>query len=97
MGAAGGARGGDDENPQDYNVPPPTEAPDEQRRRWEKEGARPKDPYRNEKIPQHDKDDIPMSTKLPDEKSGLPSTSKGTAEPSFIQGMFLQLQKNWEQ
>ena len=34
MGAAGGARRGGDENPQDYNLPDePTEAPDE-RRRW---------------------------------------------------------------
>ena len=31
MGAAGGPRGGGDENPQDYNLPgAPTEAPDEQ-------------------------------------------------------------------
>ena len=59
MGAAGGARGGGDENPQDYKVPDePTEAPDERRRRWKKEGARPKDPYRYEGVPQHDKDDI---------------------------------------
>ena len=40
MGAAGGARGGGDENPQDYALPgAPTE------RRWEREGARPKNPY----------------------------------------------------
>ena len=95
MGAAGGARGGGDENLQDYNVPGgPTEAPDE-RRRWWKEGARPKDPYRYDRVPQDDKDTL-MST-FPKEKSGLPSTSKGTAETSFIQGMFLQLQKKWEQ
>ena len=85
MGAGEGARGGGDENPQDYNLPDkPKGAPDERRRLWKKEGARPKYPY--ERVPQHDKDDIPMSTKLPDEKKGLPSTSKGTAETSFIEG-----------
>ena len=85
MGAAGGARGGGDENPEDYKFPdPPTDTSDEQRRRWPG-GARPKDPYRYEKLPQHDKDNIPMST-FPPEKKGLPSTSKDTEETSFIEG-----------
>ena len=76
MGAGEGAKEGGDENPDDYKFSdPPTDTSDEQRRRWPG-GARPKDPYRYEKLPQHDKDDIPMSTKLSDEKKGLPSTSK---------------------
>ena len=44
MGHTGGAIGGGDENPQDYKFPDtPTETPDQ--RRWEKKGAKPKDPY----------------------------------------------------
>ena len=60
----------------------PTDSPEEQRRKWYQRGARPKDQYRYKPLP-HDDEDIPMS-KLPDEKSGLPSTPKGTAETSFI-------------
>ena len=72
-GAAGGARGGGDDDAQDWELPGgPTEAPDE-RRRWRKEGARPK----YQKVPQ----DIPMS-EFPKEKSGLPK-QKGAAETSF--------------
>ena len=42
-GAAGGARGGDDDT-QDYNLPGgPTDSPEEQRRKWYQRGARPKD------------------------------------------------------
>ena len=86
MGAGEDAKEGGDENPDDYKFSdPPTDTSDEQRRRWPG-GARPKDPYRYEKLPQHDKDDIPMSTKLSDEKKGLPSTSKDAEETSFIEG-----------
>ena len=81
-GAAGGARGGGDDDTQDWSLPGgPTEAPDERRRRWPG-GARPKYPY--ERVPQHDKD-TPMST-FPTEKKEIPSTSKGTTETSFIEG-----------
>ena len=81
MGADGGARGGDDENPQDYNLPGgPTDSPDERRRWWEKGGARPKDPYAYQKLP-HDDKDIPLS-EFPQDKSGLPK-QKGRAETSF--------------
>ena len=74
MGATGGARGGGDDNPQDYNVPgEPTETPDERRRWWGKKGVRPK--Y------QKDPQDIPLS-EFPKEKSGLPK-QKGSAETSF--------------
>ena len=63
-----GAAGGGDDDAQDLNLPGgPTEAPDEQRR--------PKYPY--ERVPQHDKDDIPMSTKLPDEKKRIAFHFKG--------------------
>ena len=80
-----GAAGGGDDDTQNWSLSGgPTEAPDEQKSRW-RGGARPKDPYRYERVPQHDKD-TPMST-FPKEKSGLPSTSKGTAETSFIEGM----------
>ena len=57
-----------------------TETPDE-RRGWWKESARPKDPYRYDRVPQDDKGKL-MSTFLK-EKNGLPSTLKGTA---FIEG-----------
>ena len=91
-GAAGGARGGGDDNAQDLNLPGgPTEAPDERRRRWPG-GARPKGSY--QRIPQHGPD-IPMTT-LPKEQSGLPSTSKGTAETSFIEGMPTERVKNMD-
>ena len=83
-GAAGGASGGGDDGAQGYNLPPPTENPDEQRSRWKREGAKPKKPYAYKKLPQQDKDDIPMS-KFPQEKSRLPP-QKGTAETSFIEG-----------
>ena len=80
-GAAGGACGGGDENPQDYNLPGgPTDSPDEQRRRWWQKGARPKDPRAYQRLPQDDKD-IPMS-EIPKEKSGLPK-QKGSTETSF--------------
>ena len=75
QGAAGGATGDGDENPQDYNLPGgPTE------RRWERGGARPKNPYAYQKLPEDDKD-IHMS-EFPKEKSGLPNP-KCTAETSF--------------
>ena len=61
----------------------PTDSPEEQRRRWPG-GARRKNPYAYKPLP-HDDEDIPMS-KRPDEKNGLPSTSKGTEETSFIEG-----------
>ena len=84
-GAAGGSRGGGDENPQDYDLPGgPTDSPDEERRRWFQKGARPKDLYAYKPRP-HDDEGIPMST-FPKEKSGLPSTSKNTEETSFIEG-----------
>ena len=83
MGAGEGAKGGGDENLQDYNfLGEPTKTPYE-RRRWWKERARPKDPYRYDRVPQDDEGN-PMST-FPKEKSGLPSTSKDTAETSFIE------------
>ena len=81
MGAAGGATGGGDENPQGYNVPGgPTDSPYERRRWWQKEGARTKDTWAYQKLPQDDKG-IPMS-EFPKEKNGLPK-QKGTAENSF--------------
>ena len=84
-GAAGGAREGGDDDAQDWNLPGgPTEAPDERRRRWPG-GARPKTKGPYEQLPQHEKD-IPM-TRFPKEQIGLPSTLKGTAETSFIEGM----------
>ena len=53
QGAAGGATGGGDENPQDYNLPGGPSYPDDPAAKqksfwkdiWEKRGARPKDPY----------------------------------------------------
>ena len=85
-GAAGGARGGGDDDTQDWSLPGgPTEAPDEQRRRWP-EGARPKTKGSYEQLPQHDPG-TSMTTFSPKEQSGLPSTSKGTAETFFIEGM----------
>ena len=84
-GAAGGARGGGDKNPQDYNLPGgPTVSPEEQRRRWWQKGARPKDPYAYKPLP-HDDEGTPMST-FPKENSGLPSNSKDAEETSFIEG-----------
>ena len=84
-GAARGASGGGDDDTQDFTLPGgPTEAPDKRRSRWPG-GARPKTKGFYEQLPQHDKD-IPM-TRFPKEQSGLPSTSKGTAETSFIEGM----------
>ena len=77
----GGARGGGDENPQDYQFPDaPTQASDDRWKKfWEKIGAKPKDPYRYQKLPE----DFPMS-KLPNEKSGLSPLKggEGTAETS---------------
>ena len=91
-----GAAGGGDENPQDYSVPgEPTETPDEQRRWWEREGARPKDPYRYEKLPQHDQQNF-----LTKKKDYLPlqrALQKPLSLREILQGMFLQMQKNWEQ
>ena len=85
-GAAGGARGGGDDDAQDLSFPGvPPEAPDARRRRWPG-GARPKTKGPNEQLPQHDKD-TPMTTYPPKEQSGLSSTSKGTAETTFIEGM----------
>ena len=85
-GAAGGASGGGDDDTQDWNLPGgPIEAPDARRRRWPG-GARPKTKGPYEQLPQDDKD-IPMTTYPPKEQSGLPSTSKGTAETSYIEGM----------
>ena len=93
QGAAGGATGGGDENPQDYRFPDvPGDSDDpaaKQKRFWDqilaKRGAKPKDPY--QKLPQDDKD-IPMS-KRPDEKNGLPDPKGGedTEKTSFIEGM----------
>ena len=80
-GAAGGASGGGDDDTQDYNLPGgPTDFPDEQRRKWYKRGARPKDTYGYNPLPRDDKD-IPMS-EFPKEKSGLPN-QRGSAETSF--------------
>ena len=89
----GGASGGGDENPQDYQLPGGPGGPDapaEPAKRkslwdeiWKKRGAKPKDPYAYQKLPQDDKD-IPMS-EFPKEKSGLPPP-KGTAETSFMSG-----------
>ena len=85
-GAAGGARGGGDDDTQDLSFPGgPTEAPDERRKRWHG-GARPKTKGSYEQLPQHDKD-IPMTTYPSKEQSGLSSTSKGTSETTFIEGM----------
>ena len=84
-GASGGARGGGDEDAQDWNLPGgPTEAPHARRGQWPG-GARPKTKGPYTQLPQHDKD-TPMTT-CSKEKSGLPSTSKGTAETSFIERM----------
>ena len=81
-GAAGSARGGGDDDAQDWNLPGgPTDFPEEQRRRWPG-GARRKNPYAYKPLP-HDDEGTPMST-FPKEKSGFPSTSKDTAETSFI-------------
>ena len=91
-GAAGGARGGGDDDTQDWSLPGgPTEAPDERRRRWPG-GARSKIKGPYEQLPQHDKD-IPMST-FPKEKSGLPSTSKGTA-PLSLRGCLQDELRMW--
>ena len=85
-GAAGGARGGGDDDAQDLNLPGgPAEAPDARRRLWPG-GARPKTKGPYAQLSQHDKD-IPMTTYPSKEQSGLPSTSKGTADTSFIEGM----------
>ena len=85
-GAAGGARGGGDDDAQDLSFPGvPTDPPDEQRRRRWPGGARPKTKGSYEQLPQDDKD-TPMTT-FPKKQSGLPSTSNGTAETSFIEGM----------
>ena len=84
-GAAGGASGSGDDDTQDWSFPGvPTDPPDEQRRRRWPGGARPKTKGPYDQLPQDDKD-TPMST-FPKEQSGLPSTSKGTAETSFIEG-----------
>ena len=84
-GTARGASGGGDDDTQDLSLPGrPTEAPDKRRSQWPG-GARPKTKGSYEQLPQHDKD-IPM-TRFPKEQSGLPSTSKGTAETTFIEGM----------
>ena len=78
MGAAGDTRGGGNDDTQDWSLPGgPTNTPDEQRRWWERTGARPK----YQKLPE----DIPLS-KLPKEKSGLPDP-KGTAETFFTEGL----------
>ena len=87
MGAGEGAKGGGDDDTQDWHLTgAPGEAPAEPATKksfWEqieeKRGARPK----YQKVPQSDKG-YPMS-KLPVEKKGIPSTSKGTAETSFIE------------
>ena len=92
MGAAGGTSGGGDENPGDYNLPggpgDPPPPPAKHKSCWDEinkqRGARPKNQYAYQNVSQHHKDYIPMS-KLPDEKNGLPFTSKGTAETSFIE------------
>ena len=82
-GAAGGARGGGDDDAQDLNLPGgPTEAPDEQRKWWSR-GARPKTKGPYTQLPQHDKGAIPLTT-FSKEHSGLPSTSKATKETSFM-------------
>ena len=79
--AEGGASGGGDDDTQDSNLPGgPTDSPEEQRE-WEKEGARPKNPWAYRPIPQDDREGIPMTT-FPKEKSGLPK-QKGSAETSF--------------
>ena len=76
---AGGAED-DDENISEWKIVPP----DPPKSEWEKQSARPKYQYRYENLPQHDKDNIPMST-FPPEKKGLPNP-KCTAESSFIEG-----------
>ena len=86
QGAAGGA-GNDDDIPdwQDWKLVPPSpspEPPEPPKSMWEKEGARPKNPYAYQKVPQGD---VHLKT-FPPEKKGLPSTSKDTAETSFIEG-----------
>ena len=80
----GGARGGDDDNQRNWDLPDAPDDPAGKRRRFWPGGARPKDPYAYQKLP--DKD-IPMS-KLPKEKSGLPppKSGEGTAETSFSEG-----------
>ena len=84
-GAAGGASRGGDDDAQDWNLPGgSTEAPDDQRRRRWPGGARPKGGYT--RLPQGEQD-IPMTTYPSKEGSGLPSTSKGTAETSFTEGL----------
>ena len=81
--AEGGATGGGDDDAQDFNLPGgPTDSPEEQRRKWYQRGARPKDPYKYERVPRDDKE----MTEFPAEKSGLLSTSKDTEETSFIEG-----------
>ena len=73
QGAAGGT--GDDDDISDWKLVPPSP-------KWEKEGARPKNPYTYQKVPQ---EGIHLKTFPPKEKKGLPSTSKDTAETSFIE------------
>ena len=83
-GTTGGARGSGNDDSRDWRLPDtPTETSDQGRKWWERGGARPKNPYAYQKLPE----DIPMS-KLPKEKSGLPTPNRGegTAETSFTEG-----------
>ena len=78
---SGGARGGSDEDPRNWALPDTHPETSDRRRKWRPGGARPKDPYAYQKLPD---EDIPMS-KLPKEKSGLPPPmgGEGTEETSF--------------
>ena len=91
-GATGGARGGGDENPKDYQFPggPSDPAdPAAERKEWERKGAKSKNPYAYQKLIQHDKDAIPMK-ELPKEKNGLPDPKGGedTEEPLSLRTSF---------
>ena len=83
--AEGGAAGGGDDDAHDLFPPgEQTESTEEQRRKWNKKGARPKTKGPYTEIPGHD-GGTNMPT-FPTERNGLPSTPKNTEETSFIEG-----------
>ena len=97
-GAEGGAMGGDSAG--DSTLPPPlqpqepgpTDPTDGRRRLWPG-GARPKTKGSYQRVPPNEPDTTTVTT-FSKEKSGGPSTSKGTAETSFIEGQPKRRVKN---
>ena len=90
--AAEEASGGGDDDAQDYKLPggpgapnAPTE-PAKRKSFWDEIKERRQKPY--QKVPQDDKDNIPMKT-FPPEKKGLPEPKggEGTEKSSFIEGL----------